>query len=288
MKYNGRVIDIHSHVMHPESISLRAEVAKFEPDFKILYEDPSSRLASTEDVLSHMDECDIDASVLLGFPWRSERLLKEHNNMILAASQKEQDILFALPCIYPFSDNAKDEAARCLDSGASGLGEVGLYERDLDSEYIDAMSPVMKICLERSKPLMLHVNEPVGHDYSGKAPISIKGIYDFIKAYPENKIILAHWGGGLLFFDLLKKEAKNLLKNVWYDSAASPYLYDKRIWNTAVSIVGADKILFGTDFPLLKAKKYISEIEESGLSTSEMELILYKNAESLLQLQTEF
>ena len=71
--------------------------------------------------------------------------------------------------------------------------------------------------------------------------MSIKGIYDFVKTYPDNRIILAHWGGGLLFFNTLKKEARQVLANVWYDSAASPYLYDKSIWKTAVDIIGAGK-----------------------------------------------
>lgn len=282
MKYDGRIIDIHTHVQPASVINDRGPYVETEPDFKILYENPSYKLSNSSEVLSQMDHCGVDASVILGFAWRNPELLRSHNDIILNDSAKSVGRLFGFTCVYPFDPGAAVEAERCLDEGAGGIGEVGLYDRDLDAEYIDAMAPVMAVCLERNKPVMMHVNEPVGHSYSGKAPMSIHGIYNFVKAYPDNRIILAHWGGGLFFFNTLKKEAKELLANVWYDSAASPYLYDKSIWKIAVNIIGAEKILFGTDFPLLNADRYIAELETSGLCREDIECICYKNAEVLL------
>ena len=171
-----------------------------------------------------MDSRGVDAAVILGFAWRSAGLLREHNDMILSDSASSGGRLLGFPCIYPFapSGDAAAEASRCLDAGAAGIGEVGLYDRDLDSEYIDAMAPVMAACREFDCPVMMHVNEPIGHAYSGKAPMTVSGIYNFVRAFPDNRIILAHWGGGLLFYASLKKEVGPALRNVWFDSAASP------------------------------------------------------------------
>ena len=121
--------------------------------------------------------------------------------MIISDCEAHPGRLFGFTCIYPFApgDFAAIEASRCLDSGAAGIGEVGLYDRDLDSEYIDAMAPVMKVCRELNKPVMMHVNEPVGHSYSGKAPMSIRGIYNFVRTYPDNRIILAQLGRRVVF-----------------------------------------------------------------------------------------
>jgi len=80
------------------------------------------------------------------------------------------------------------------------VGELAVYGSDLDPEVIQALSEVMGLCRERNVPVLLHTNEPVGHDYPGKAPISLRGIYAFVKAYPENRVILAHWGGGIFFY----------------------------------------------------------------------------------------
>ena len=165
-----------------------------------------------------------------GLHGETPQLLRIHNDTILNDSVASRGRLSGFTCVYPFVPGAAAEADRCLKAGAAGIGEIGLYDRDLDAEYIDSMAPVMAVCRDYGRPVMMHVNEPVGHSYSGKAPISIRGIYNFVKTYPDNRIILAHWGGGLFFYHTLKKEAKELLANVWYDSAASPYIYDGSIW----------------------------------------------------------
>ena len=83
----------------------------------------------------------------------------------------------------------------------------------------------------------------MGHNYPGKAPITLHQIYRFAKSYPSNRIVLAHWGGGLFFFALLKKEVKDVLNNVWFDTAASPYLYTPDSYRIAGNIIGFEKIL---------------------------------------------
>ena len=78
MKYDGRIIDIHSHVQPSEVIADRRPFLKNEPDFRILYENPKYTLSSSRDVLKHMDNCRVDSSVILGFAWREPVLLQKH------------------------------------------------------------------------------------------------------------------------------------------------------------------------------------------------------------------
>jgi len=42
-----------------------------------------------------------------------------------------------------------------------------------------------------------------------------------------------------------------VLANVWFDTAASPYLYRSDIYRLAAELAGEEKVLFGTDYPLL-------------------------------------
>jgi hypothetical protein len=145
----------------------------------------------------------------------------------------------------------------------------------------------MDVCRESGLPVMLHTNEPVGHQYPGKAPNTLRQIYDLVRRFPDNRIILAHWGGGIFFYHLLKKEVKAALGNVYYDTAATPYLYDAAIWSTACAIVGADRILFGTDFPLLSPERYLKEIEAAGVSPEDQQQIMGANAARLWGLASE-
>ena len=131
---------------------------------------------------------------------------------------------------------------------------------------------------------MIHTNEPVGHVYPGKSPNTLSQIYALVRRFPDNRLILAHGGGGLFFYALLKKEVREALRNVYFDTAASPYLYDASIWETAARIVGVDKLLFGTDYPLLKPSRYFKEIDAGALSEADRDLIKGGNAAALLGL----
>jgi len=124
----------------------------------------------------------------------------------------------------------------------------------------------------------------VGHLYPGKTPNTLKQIYTLVTRFSENKIVLAHWGGGIFFFNLLKKEVKERLKNVYFDTAASPFLYHPEIYRYAVEIAGLDKILFGSDFPLLKPARYFTEFENAGLTRAQIDAISGLNAVKLLKL----
>jgi hypothetical protein len=127
----------------------------------------------------------------------------------------------------------------------------------------------------------------VGHNYPGKTPNTLAQIYRMVERFPANAIVLAHWGGGLLFFNLLKKEVKDRLKNVYFDTAASPFLYDPGIYRLAVQIVGADKILFGSDYPLLAPGRYFAEMEAARLSELERARICGANADRLLRAKAD-
>ena len=143
---------------------------------------------------------------------------------------------------------------------------------------------IMAICSQIDVPLLLHTNEPVGHHYPGKTNMNLNQLYNFLKQYPSNRIILAHWGGGLFFYALMKKEVKEVLSHVWFDTAASPYLYIPDIYRVAGEIIGFEKILFGSDYPLLRQKPCLKELESANLSSQSIKRIAGENAAHLLRL----
>ncbi|MEW5910789.1 MAG: amidohydrolase family protein, partial [Thermodesulfobacteriota bacterium] len=171
----------------------------------------------------------------------------------------------------------------CLAQGMAGIGELAFYDRKMDEKTYECMSVVMKLAGEKEAPVLLHINEPVGHDYPGKSSFSFEEAYRLISAFPENKIILAHWGGGLFFFNLLKKEFKERFQNVFVDTAASPYLYDPGIYPIAIDIIGPQKILFGSDYPLIPPRRYFDEMKTARVSKKNLKMIQGTNAEKLLR-----
>jgi predicted TIM-barrel fold metal-dependent hydrolase len=279
------IIDFHTHIFPKDICDNREKYFPSEPAFKLLYDSPRSKLVGAKEIIAAMDEQGVDRSVIFGFPWKNSKIIKIQNDYIMEAVARFPERLIGLCCFDPFSKGAVTEARRCLEGGLSGIGEIAFYQAGIDDKALDKLAPLMEICLDKDLLFLIHTNEPVGHVYPGKAPNTLKQIYSLVTRFSENKIVLAHWGGGIFFFNLLIKDVKDRLKNVYFDTAASPFLYHPEIYRYAMEIAGADKILFGSDFPLIQPARYFKELEEtSGLSKAHIESICGRNAEKLLNL----
>ena len=66
----------------------------------------------------------------------------------------------------------------------------------------------------------------------------------------------AHWGGGLPFYELMP-EIGLALRNVTYDTAASTYLYRPQVFDIVARIVGADRVVWGSDYPVLGQRRFL-------------------------------
>jgi hypothetical protein len=109
-------------------------------------------------------------------------------------------------------------------------------------------------------------------------------LYPFITSFPDLTIVCAHWGGGLPFYALMP-EVKKAIGNVYFDSAASPFLYTPEVYQQVIKLVGADKVLFGSDYPLLTQKRLLNEIEALDMPEETKNLMLAGNALRLLGIE---
>jgi len=278
------IIDFHTHIFPAEIVENREKYFPGEGAFERLYRPNNSKMAGFHETLSTMDEQGVDKSVVFGFPWKNPETIKLHNDYVMEAVANHPDRLIGFCCLGPTLAGAVEEIDRCFKGGLTGVGELAFYESGIDDISLDRLQPVMEICSSYEAPVLIHTNEPVGHLYPGKSPITLGEIYTMIKRFPTNKIVLAHWGGGIFFYNLLKREVKESLKNVYFDTAASPFLYEPSVYKVAGEAIGIDKVLFGTDFPLLKPARYFKELEACGLSQNDIEKICGGNAAQLLRL----
>ena len=282
---SNMIIDFHTHIFPKDIRENREKYFPSEPAFRLLYDSPKSKLVGAKEIVAAMDDQGVDRSVVFGFPWKNSDIFKPQNDYIVAAVARFPDRLIGLCCFDPFSKAAASEARRCLEGGLAGIGEIAFYQSGIDDAALDKLAPLMEICLDKDRPFLIHTNEPVGHMYPGKTPNTLKQIDALAARFSRNKIVLAHWGAGIFFFNLLKKDVKDHLKNVYFDTAASPFLYHPEIYRYAVEIAGGDKILFGSDFPLIQPARYFEELKKtSGLSKAQIESICGTNAAKLLNL----
>jgi predicted TIM-barrel fold metal-dependent hydrolase len=278
------IIDVHTHIFTPEVQSQRDRFFGNEPEFELLYSSETSKMAGADETVAMMDEQGVNRAVVMGFPWRSIETARRHNDYIMEAVGRHPKRLIGLCCFDPLHPAAPDEAQRCLEAGLSGIGELAFYSTGIDDRCLDALDPVMALARQHHCIVMLHTNEPVGHQYPGKSPNTLSQIYNLAKRFSDNRLILAHWGGGIFLYTLLKKEIRQVLSNVWYDTAASPYLYQVQIYRQAIELVGVEKVLFGSDYPLLLPDRYIKELAAAGLDESQRAAVCGANTAKLLNL----
>ncbi len=272
------VLDAHTHIFPPEVRADRRRFFAGEEEFALLYDDPRSRLAGAEDLVAYLDRNGVRAACAFGFPWRDAETARRGNDYVLDAARLFPDRILPLGCVNPLGNGgALREAERCLAAGARGLGELATYAAGLGPEVRKALGPFAELCREAGVPLLLHANEPVGHEYAGKATMSPSDLYELVRAHASTTWILAHWGGGLFVYHLLRKDADEVLRNVYYDTAAGPYLYKPAAYRSALDAAGADRLIFGSDYPLLELPRYRADMDAAGLTAGERAGVLGGN-----------
>lgn len=269
------------HITPPDIIKDWRRIAEKEDYFKLLSESPVNKFATAEDIVEELDRSRVDKAVIFGFGFKDMGLCKYVNDYVIESVKKYPDKLIGYMSIIPKSKDLEKEMDRCMDKGLCGVGELFPYGQEFDITNPVEMKNLAHLSIERDLPVMLHVNEPVGHYYAGKTDTTPVKASEFAANFPDLKVIFAHWGGGLIFYEMMPEiRAQN--KNVYYDIAATPFLYDKAIYRVAKEMGLLDKILFATDYPLIPMDQYIKDVEDSGLSLEDQYKIFGENAQRLL------
>ena len=277
------IIDVHTHVFSPEMQAKRHDLVFRDPGFGALYSDEKAKLVGVSETLAMMEHHCVDKAVVFGFPWRDLDLCRQGNDYVLECMQRYPgQVLGFITLPWSGDDAVLKECERCLAAGARGVGELAVYDQALDQESMRRIDDLACLLAKRNAPLLLHLNEPVGHDYPGKATIDLQAVQRFIADHPDLTIVLAHWGGGFFFFELMR-EIQKISSRVYYDTAASPFLYHHRIYEVAVNIIGEDRILFGSDYPLLPPSRYFKEFDTAQISDQARSKIKGGNARRLFR-----
>jgi len=278
------IIDFHTHIFPPWLRERRDEYIKRDPCFSLLYSQPQAKMVTAEELLASMDEADIGLSVVLNIGWVGHELCVKTNDYILDSVSRYPTRLVGFCAIQPGAgDTAIAELERCAKAGAKGIGELRSDIQGFNLTDKTTMKPFVDTALKHNLIFLTHSSEPVGHEYYGKGSITPDILYSFIAAFPNLKLVCAHWGGGLPFYALMPEVAK-ALANVFFDTAATVFLYKPEIFKQVSQIIGSDKILFGTDYPLMHQNRVLAQIQSSQLPEEDIARILGANAQKLLHL----
>ena len=278
------VIDAHCHIMPPSFRQRRSELAAADATFATLFSRPGSRLATAEELVEAMDRDGVDRAVAMGVGWTGQQIATEANDYLIQAVLDYPERLTGFCSVNPaWGREALKEVERCAAAGLKGIGELHPDSQSFDIADKKSVAPVMDLARSLGLPVLVHSSEPVGHQYPGKGNTTPEKLYRLITNFPDNTIICAHWGGGLPFYALMP-EVPKVLENVYFDSAASPFLYSPDVFTKVAELAGVEKVLFASDFPLMEPARPLKQVHGLDMTAEDKQRILGENAARVLGL----
>lgn len=217
---------------------------------------PVQTFPSVDQLLRDMDAAAVAKAVLLGWYWERHETCVAQNRFYADCIRTHPDRLAAFATVQPKAGAAAfEEACRAMDDGLVGFGELSPH-----SQHFSIDDPVWRQILALSAewkvPVNLHVTDPASKPYPGRVETPLADFLRLAREFPATQFILAHWGGGLAW-----SQQTAALSNVWFDTAASPLLYEPGVWTKAPPA----RVLFGSDYPLVLYPKTETAPGFSGL-----------------------
>jgi predicted TIM-barrel fold metal-dependent hydrolase len=193
-----------------------------------------------------------------------------HANDRMVELAADNDGVFGYCVVNPnYTDHALSEIRRRLDQGMIGVKLAA--SRRVDDELLD---PVAELCGERCVPVLQHVWHNRGRDWPGQEASDAVELRALAERFPDTRFILAHLGGGGDWAHSIR--ALRNVSNVWVDFSGSGV--DLDMLHRAVSDLGPERLLWGSDLTMGTAWGKLRYLERMGLSPDDVDLIASGNA----------
>ena len=266
------IIDFHTHIFGPDVRDRRDDYARRDPAFAEMYAGPTAKIATADDLLASMDAAGVDVCVALGFAWSDDDDIARHNDYLLESAAKSNGRIIPFTTVNMARAAAEAEIARCAAAGARGLGELRPDNQgwDLNGGGGERLAVAAD---EHRLILLVHVTEEGGREYPGKRGCSLTAFREFARRHADLAIVGAHLGGDVY---------RDGPSPVHVDTAAQPFLYRDSEANAALAAVPADRLLFGSDYPLISQERALDELRAAVASDERVSRAVQGNAEALL------
>jgi predicted TIM-barrel fold metal-dependent hydrolase len=256
------IVDAHCHI-YPDAIASKAveNVGKF-------YNIAMTGVGTVENLLAQQKAAGVSRSIVHSVALRAGSVCSI--NDFIAEQTRLHESFVGFAAMHQDFEDMEAEVER-----AEALGLKG-FKLHPDSQSVNADDPrLMRFyeIIEGRLPLILHCGD---YRWDNSHPRRIKAI---LHAFPGLVLNAAHFGGWSIY-DLAVEylEDETCFMDV---SSASVYLGPRRT-KELIEIYGADRILFGSDYPMWNPAEEVERFMENDLTDEQRELILWKNAEGFV------
>jgi len=259
------LIDIHTHI-YPTAIAQKAAAS-----IREFYELDTHEMDGTADtLLAKGTQAGIDRFVVLPVAMRPDRT--RHINDFILEQVATQPRFVGFGTVHAAMENITDEVEYIMEKGLRGIKmhpdfqTFGIDDPRLFSAY-EAISGRI--------PVMLHMGDQ-RYDYSHPARLK-----HLLELFPNLQVIAAHFGGYSMYetaYELLNKT------NCVFDVSSSLMFMGDGVAERYIRAFGAERMAFGTDYPLWDPEAETRRFLQLKLSDAEFDQIGHKTAERILKL----
>lgn len=268
------IIDFHTHIF-PEHIAQDA-IKSLEQESHL----HAKGIGTLSGIKEEMYNSKVDYSVILPVVTKPAQFDSVNQ---FAHSINEEDGIISFGGIHPENENLSEKLHYIKSLGLKGIKLHPDYQGPTyidDERYIH----IIKECICLDICVVIHTGMDVGrpipiHCPPDRACLMLQEVLK--DCHKDSKIILAHMGG-MLQWDLVEKFLVG--QNIYLDLAYCNRLGNKEQMTRIIKNHGAHKILYGTDYPWTNQAEMTDYINGLSISQKEKELIFYKNAAGLLEL----
>ncbi len=277
-----RAIDVHTH----------AETSRERPNEKHLFAETAEKYFGEEmtpnawDVADYYRERNMAAVVFTVDMEPKTAQARVPNEEILQAANDNPDVLIPFASVHPARGAmGVKEAKRLIEEGVRGFK---FHPNVQDFFPNDRMAyPLYEVIAEAGLTALFHTGHSgMGSGMRGGGGIHLKYsnpmyVDDMAVDFPDMSIILAHpsfpWQDEALSVCLHKP-------SVYIDlSGWSPKYFPPNLVQYANTLL-KEKVLFGSDYPVIKPERWLSDFEEINIRDEVRPLILKENAVKLFSL----
>ncbi len=252
------IIDFHAHI-YPEKIAVNA--VRGIGDFYSIKIDCSG---TADDLIKNGRECGISRYLVQSVATVPHQVASI--NKFIADECKKHPSFIGFGTLHPELENPQDDIEDIISYGLHGVKLHPDTQRfNMDDER---MFPIYDM-IQGRLPVLMHCGD---YRYTYSRPERLKRV---LENFPKLTVIAAHFGGWSLW-DLALEYLLDM--NCYVDTSSSIMFLGGSRAKELIRLYGADRVVFGTDYPMWSAQNSIDEIMSLKLSDSELERIFSLNA----------
>ncbi len=267
MVHNYRVIDAHCHIYPPRIAAAAVRGTDTFYDLHSVYD------GTTNDLLTRGAAAGFD-HVIVQSVATTPHQVKSINEFIAAEVNASDGRMTGLGTLHPDSLDLAGDVAHLRELGLHG---VKLHP-DIQQFKIDDYRclKIYDLCEREGLPILLHTGDS-RYDYSNP-----NRLLPVMKIYTELTIVGAHLGGWSVWDEAVEKLVD--LPNLYVDTCSCFAFMDRQKVKDIILAYGADRVLFGTDYPMWPMEDEVEALLSLRLNEQDNRKILAENAEKVFGL----